>query len=231
MQATPLGNFMKQTCVFAVNIGLKGYEKMLNKIYKGIGGLKLDVSDWLVYLRGEVDPIVFIKKLYVARRYVELFRIDYGYEEDPQGTRRPNSHFMRCRFEINTLEISWYKKIMGALKTIQGVSFTLDAQPAAMGSPPMAYLCGNIEIGVLMKMLVKTGIELSAMEYGVEYKDANLNPPPPPKKLEAPPANGTETQPAKDTVPPTLKVDSTSLTEHKQVIYKKPRGFRRLFCK
>ncbi|XP_010420186.1 PREDICTED: uncharacterized protein LOC104705803 [Camelina sativa] len=221
MQATPL------TCVFGVNIGLKGYEKMLNKIYQGIGGLKLDVSNWLVYLRGEVDPIVFIKKLYVARRYVELFRIDYGYEENPQGTRRPNSHFMRCCFELNTLEISWYKKIIGALKTIQGVSFTLDAQPA-MGYP-MAYLCGNIEIGVLMKMLVKTGIELSAMEYGVEYKDANLNPPP--KKLEAPPANGTETQPTKDTVPPTPKVVSTSLTEHKQVIYKKPRGFRRLFCK
>lgn len=90
----------------------------------------------------------------------------------------------------------------------------------------MAYLCGNIEIGVLMKMLVKTGIELSAMEYGVEYKDANLNPPP--KKLEAP-ANGTETQPAKDTVlPPPPEVVNT-LTKN-QVIYKKPRGFRRFCC-
>lgn len=57
-------------------------------------GLKLDVSNWLVYLRGEIDPIIFIKKLYKARSYIELFRIDYGYEENPEGTRRPSSHFM-----------------------------------------------------------------------------------------------------------------------------------------
>ncbi|KAG7582651.1 Polyprenyl synthetase [Arabidopsis suecica] len=213
------------TCVFGVNIGLKGYQKMLNKIYAGIEGLKLDVSNWLVYLRGEIDPIIFIKKLYKARSYIELFRIDYGYEENPEGTRRPNSHFMRCCFELNTSDISWYKRIIGALKTIQGVSFTIDAQPV-MGYP-MAYVCGNIEIGVLMKMLVKTGIELSAMEYGVEYKDANLNPPPP-KKPEAP-SNGTETQPVKDTVPPPLEVVST-LAKH-QVIYKKPLGFRRIKSK
>ncbi|CAL9221555.1 unnamed protein product [Arabidopsis halleri] len=212
------------TCVFGVNIGLKGYQKMLNKIYEGIEGLKLDVSNWLVYLRGEIDPIIFIKKLYKARSYIELFRIDYGYEENPEGTRRPSSHFMRCCFELNTSDISWYKRIIGALKTIQGVSFTIDAQPV-MGYP-MAYVCGNIEIGVLMKMLVKTGIELSAMEYGVEYKDANLNPPPP-KKPEAP-SNGSETQPVKDTVPPPLEVVST-LAKH-QVIYKKPLGFRRFCC-
>jgi len=109
------------------------------------------VSNWLVYLRGEIDPITFIRKMYKARSYVELFRIDYGYEENPQGTRRPNSHFMvlylttfhylyllsvvfkskyvcvwllqRCCFELNTLDISWYKRIIGALKTIQGSEF------------------------------------------------------------------------------------------------------------
>ncbi|OAP02854.1 hypothetical protein AXX17_AT3G21500 [Arabidopsis thaliana] len=126
------------TCVFGVNIGLKGYQKMLNKIYEGI----------------------------------------------------------------------------------EGVSFTIDAQPV-MGNP-MVYLCGNIEIGVLMKMLVKTGIELSAMEYGVEYKDANLNPPPP-KKVEAPSIGTAETKDVKDTVPPPLP----EVVKH-QVVYKKSRGLRRI---
>lgn len=63
-------------------------------LFWNMKGLKLDVSNWLVYLRGEIDPIIFIRKLYKARSYVELFRIDYGYEENPQGTRKPNSHFM-----------------------------------------------------------------------------------------------------------------------------------------
>jgi len=105
---------------------------------------------------------------------------------------------------------------------VSGVSFTIDAQPV-MGNP-MVYLCGNIEIGVLMKMLVKTGIELSAMEYGVEYKDANLNPPPP-KKVEAPSIGTAETKDVKDTVPPPLP----EVVKH-QVVYKKSRGLRRFFC-
>lgn len=90
----------------------------------------------------------------------------------------------------------------------------------------MGYLRGNIEIGVLMKMLVKTDIDLLGMKYGAECKDANLEPPP--MKLDQAPANGTETQPAKDDkVPPPTEVVSTS-TKH-QATYKKPRGFRR-FC-
>ncbi|KFK37963.1 hypothetical protein AALP_AA3G052400 [Arabis alpina] len=219
-------------CVFGVNMDLKGWEKMLNKIFLGINGLKLDIdaSKWLVELQGEVDPIIFIAKLYKARAYVMLCRIDYGYEDNPKGTRKPTSDFMRCRFDLNILDISWYKKIIGALKTIQGVSFAIDTPPPEWGYPvgyTMGYLRGNIEIGVLMKMLRKTSIHLLGMKYGAECEDANLEPPEvPPKKLEASP-NVTETQPEKDTVPPPLEVVSTS-TKH-QVVYKKPGGFRR-FC-
>lgn len=112
---------------------------------------------------------------------------------------------------------------------VSGVSFTIDTPPPDLGYPvgyTMGYLCGNIEIGVLMKMLEKTSIDLLGMKYGAECEDANLKPPEvPPKKLEAPP-NGTETQPKKDSVPPPPEVVST-LTKH-QAEYKKPRGFRRL---
>ncbi|KAL1197719.1 hypothetical protein V5N11_012374 [Cardamine amara subsp. amara] len=213
MKAPPL------TCVFGVNTGVKDYQKMLYKIYEGIEGLKLEYgTNWLVYLHGEVDPIIFIQKMYKARSYVELFRIDYGYEDNPQGIRKPNSNFVSCSFElINTLDISWYKKTIGALKAIQGVSFTIYAPPGS--EYQMVYFYGNIEIGVLMKMLVKTGIELLTMKYG-----------PPDPKPEAP-ASGTETQPAKDTVPPPPPPPEIVSTSAKhQVIYKKPWGFRRFCC-
>lgn len=48
----------------------------------------------LMYLRGEVDPVVFIKKLFKAKSYAMLYRIDYGYEENPEGIRKPNNHFL-----------------------------------------------------------------------------------------------------------------------------------------
>ncbi|KAF3553252.1 hypothetical protein F2Q69_00015035 [Brassica cretica] len=82
------------------------------------------------------------------------------------------------------LERSWYKKIIGALKTIQGVSFTIDAPrqmgysdaPRQMGYSDapcqMVYMCGNIEEGFLMKMLTKTGIQILGVDFG------NLKPPP-----------------------------------------------------
>ncbi|KAL0867417.1 hypothetical protein Bca101_046535 [Brassica carinata] len=83
----------------------------------------------------------------------------------------------RFRFEIDMLEGSWYKKIIGALKIIQGVSFTIDAPSQ------MVYMCGNIEEGLLMKMLTKTGIQILGVDYG------NLKPPP--KKVEAQILDGT----------------------------------------
>ncbi|CAN6990904.1 unnamed protein product, partial [Brassica rapa subsp. trilocularis] len=117
----------------------------------------------------------------------------------------------RFRFERDMLEGSWYKKIIGALKTIQGVSFTIDAPSQ------MVYMCGNIEEGLFMKMLTKTGIQILGVDYG------NLKPPP--KKVEAQISDGTETQPKKDTAPPPEIVVSTS-TKHKAK-NKKPSGFKK----
>ncbi|KAF2609173.1 hypothetical protein F2Q68_00046746, partial [Brassica cretica] len=120
----------------------------------------------------------------------------------------------RFRFEIDMLEGSWYKKIIGALKTIQGVSFTIDAPSQ------MVYMCGNIEEGLLLKMLTKTGIQILGMDYG------NLKPPP--KKIEAQISDGTETQPKKDTEPPPPPPEIV-VTKH-QAKNKKPRGFISFCC-
>ncbi|KAG5415704.1 hypothetical protein IGI04_003271 [Brassica rapa subsp. trilocularis] len=81
----------------------------------------------------------------------------------------------------------------------------------------MVYMCGNIEEGLLMKMLTKTGIQILGVDYG------NLKPPP--KKVEAQISDGTETQPKKDTAPPPEIVVSTS-TKHKAK-NKKPSGFKK----
>ncbi|CAN6971805.1 unnamed protein product [Brassica rapa subsp. trilocularis] len=177
----------------------------------GEGANPMMFTKKLMFLRGEVDPVVFIKKLFKAKNYAMLYRIDYGHEENPQGIRKPNNHFLRFRFEIDMLEGSWYKKIIGALKTIQGVSFTIDAPSQ------MVYMCGNIEEGLLLKMLTKTGIQILGMDYG------NLKPPP--KKVEAQISDGTETQPKKDTEPPPPEI---VVTKH-QAKNKKPRGFK-VFC-
>ncbi|KAJ4886971.1 Uncharacterized protein Rs2_26719 [Raphanus sativus] len=217
-------------CVLLLETQLKGWQKTLHKILEGIGGLgcSIDAPDWwphseanpmmstkkLMYLRGEVDPVVFIKKLFKAKSYAMLYRIDYGYEENPEGIRKPNNHFLKFRFEIDMLEGSWYKKIIGALKTIQGVSFTIDAPSQ------MVYMCGNIEEGLLLKMLTKTGIQILGMDYG------NLKPPP--KKAEAQISDGTETQPKKDTEPPPTEIGVSTSTKH-QAKNKKPRGFN-FFC-
>ncbi|KAF2609166.1 hypothetical protein F2Q68_00046748 [Brassica cretica] len=83
--------------------------------------------------------------------------------------------------------------------------------------PEMVYMCGNIEEGLLLKMLTKTGIQILGMDYG------NLKPPP--KKVEAQISDGTETQPKKDTEPPPEIV----VTKH-QAKNKKPRGFRSFCC-
>ncbi|KAG2317547.1 hypothetical protein Bca52824_020669 [Brassica carinata] len=220
------------TCILLVETELKGWQKTLHKIFEGIEGLafSIDAPDWwkqgeatnpmmftkkLLFLRGEVDPVVFIKKLFKAKIYAMLYRLDYGYEENPEGARKPNNHFLRFEFEIDMLEESWYKKIIGALKTIQGVSFTIDAPNQ------MVYMCGNIEEGLLMKMLTKTGIEISGMEYG-KLKPA------PPKKVEAQISDGTETQPKKDTEPPLPEIVVSTSTKH-QAKNKKCRGFR-IFC-
>ena len=48
----------------------------------------------LLFLRGQVDPVVFIKKLFKAKIYAMLYRIDYGLEENPLGIRKPNNHFL-----------------------------------------------------------------------------------------------------------------------------------------
>ncbi|KAF2542939.1 hypothetical protein F2Q68_00032270 [Brassica cretica] len=146
----------------------------------------------------------------------------------------------RFRFEIDMLEGSWYKKIVGALKTIprfasflyirfglvifylflssmSGVSFTIDAPSQ------MVYMCGNIEEGLLMKMLTKTGIQILGVDYG------NLKPPP--KKVEAQISDGTETQPKKDTAPPPPPEIVVSTSTKHQAKNKKPRGFKKiLFC-
>ncbi|CDY42225.1 BnaA01g25700D [Brassica napus] len=164
------------------------WQKTLHKIFVGIEANPMMFTKKLMFLRGQVDPVVFIKKLSKAKIYAMLYRIDYGHEENPQGIRKPNNHFLRFRFEIDMLEGSWYKKIIGALKTIQGVSFTIDAPSQ------MVYMCGNIEEGLFMKMLTKTGIQILGVDYG------NLKPPP--KKVEAQISDGTKTQPKKDTAPP-----------------------------
>ncbi|KAG2246799.1 hypothetical protein Bca52824_086427 [Brassica carinata] len=136
--------YLFMSCVLLVETELKGWQKTLHKIFVGIEGLafSIDAPDWwthgeganpmmftkkLMFLRGQVDPVVFIKKLFRAKIYAVLYRIDYGHEENPQGIRKPNNHFLRFRFEIDMSEGSWYKKIIGALKTIQGVPFTIDA--------------------------------------------------------------------------------------------------------
>ncbi|CAH2035475.1 unnamed protein product [Thlaspi arvense] len=67
---------------------------------------------------------------------------------------------------------------------LQGVSFTIDAPFR------MVYLRGNVEFGVLLKTLGKTGNHLLSMDYEVECKDPNMKPPA--KRLEAPPANETD---------------------------------------
>ncbi|KAF3522091.1 hypothetical protein F2Q69_00046267 [Brassica cretica] len=99
-------------CVLLVETELKGWQKTLHKIFVGIEGLafSIDAPDWwthgeganpmmftkkLMFLRGEVDPVVFIKKLFKAKIYAMLYRIDYGHEENPQGIRKPNNHFLR----------------------------------------------------------------------------------------------------------------------------------------
>ncbi|CAN6919349.1 unnamed protein product [Brassica oleracea] len=115
------------SCVLLVETELKGWQKTLHKIFVGIEANPMMFTKKLMFLRGQVDPVVFIKKLFRAKIYAVLYRIDYGHEENPQGIRKPNNHFLRFRFEIDMLEGSWYKKIIGALKTIQGVPFTIDA--------------------------------------------------------------------------------------------------------
>ncbi|WZZ87196.1 hypothetical protein YC2023_115775 [Brassica napus] len=177
-------------CVLLVETELKGWQKTLHKIFVGIEGLafSIDAPDWWTHGEG-ANPMMFTKKLMFLRG-----------EVDP----------VRFRFEIDMLEGSWYKKIIGALKTIQGVSFTIDAPSQ------MVYMCGNIEEGLLLKMLTKTGIQILGMDYG------NLKPPP--KKVEAQISDGTETQPKKDTEPPPEIV----VTKH-QAKNKKPRGFK-VFC-
>lgn len=50
--------------------------------------------DSLMHISGKVDPIIFIKKLYKARAYAMLYRLEYGYEKNPEETRKPNDHFM-----------------------------------------------------------------------------------------------------------------------------------------
>ncbi|CAF2077518.1 unnamed protein product [Brassica napus] len=115
------------SCVLLVETELKGWQKTLHKIFVGIEANPMMFTKKLMFLRGQVDPLVFIKKLFRAKIYAVLYRIDYGHEENPQGIRKPNSHFLRFRFKIDMSEGSWYKKIIGALKTIQGVPFTIDA--------------------------------------------------------------------------------------------------------
>ncbi|CAA7054674.1 unnamed protein product [Microthlaspi erraticum] len=214
-------------CFLQVKPELKGWHKMCSKIVEDISGvsfcikrLLVDPNSWmyidLMHITGKVDPIVFIKKLYKARTYAMLKRIEYGNEENPEETRKPNDHFMTCNFEINILDESWYKKVLVALKTIQGVSLIIDGQQNS------GYLRGNIESARLMKMMAKAGIESWAMNYGVMYKNATL-------KTLKPSAKGTEqAEPAKDKEPPPLENVSTS--KHYQVVYKKPRGFKRFFC-
>ena len=100
------------------------------------------------------------------------------------------------------------------MSSMSGVSFTIDAPSQ------MVYMCGNIEEGLLLKMLTKTGIQILGMDYG------NLKPPP--KKVEAQISDGTETQPKKDTEPPPPPPEIV-VTKH-QAKNKKPRGFRSFCC-
>ncbi|CAH8355543.1 unnamed protein product [Eruca vesicaria subsp. sativa] len=222
---------LAEVCVLLVETELKGWQKILNKLFLGTEGLgfSIDAPQWwkygevinpmmftkkLMYLHGDVDPVGFIKMLFKARFYAMPYRIDYGYKGNPEGTQEPNNNnFMSFNFEIDILEVSWYKKIIGVLKTIQGVSFTIDAPSQ------MVYMHGNIDKGLLMKMLTKTGIQILGMDYNLK---------PPPKKAEAA-SDGTEKQPTKDkeSTPPSELVVSTSTKQ--QAKNKKPRGFR-IFC-
>lgn len=100
--------------------------------------------------------------------------------------------------------------------SISGVSFTI-YEPESTG-----YLQGNIETGMLTKMMAKAGIESRAMNYGVVYKDANL------KRLKASAKGAEKAEPAKDKESPRL--ETVSKSKHHEVIYKKRRGFKRFFC-
>ena len=60
----------------------------------GEGANPMMFTKKLLFLRGQVDPVVFIKKLFKAKIYAMLYRIDYGLEENPLGIRKPNNHFL-----------------------------------------------------------------------------------------------------------------------------------------
>ncbi|KAF2587119.1 hypothetical protein F2Q70_00036921 [Brassica cretica] len=60
----------------------------------GEGANPMMFTKKLMFLRGQIDPVVFIKKLFRAKIYAVLYRIDYGHEENPQGIRKPNNHFL-----------------------------------------------------------------------------------------------------------------------------------------
>ena len=90
------------------------------------------------------------------------------------------------------------------MSSMSGVSFTIDAPSQ------MVYMCGNIEEGLLLKMLTKTGIQILGVDYG------NLKPPP--KKFEGleAPSDGTETQPKKDREPPPPKTVFSSSVKQRE---------------
>ncbi|XP_010530697.1 PREDICTED: uncharacterized protein LOC104807208 [Tarenaya hassleriana] len=159
------------TSVLLVKTGLPGWQKILMKVFEDIQGLQftIDAPNMLMYLSGKVDPLVIIKKLKKAKTHAVLYRIDYGYEENPHDPRKPTDDFMSCTFHVNTEDGGWFKKLLGALKTVQGVSFTIDA------ASQLGYVCGNINSGVLMKMIAKVGIEVYRIDYGFRPNDQKPN--------------------------------------------------------
>ncbi|CAA7030059.1 unnamed protein product [Microthlaspi erraticum] len=116
----------------------------------------------------------------------KLTRIFEDIGEPFRAFRKPKTT-LRCIFEQNALDESWYKRVIGALKTFQvsDVSLTIDT-PAQKGNEmeyhQKGYLCGNIKFGMFIKMLGKTGIKVSGCEYGFAssvYNIPHLKPPPP----------------------------------------------------
>ncbi|GMY31084.1 heavy metal-associated isoprenylated plant protein 32 [Fagus crenata] len=59
------------------------------------------------------------------------------------------SSYMKCALKVDTQSPGWHKAMIKVLSNIQGVSYTIDGQQGK------AYVSGNIDPGVLLKMLAK----------------------------------------------------------------------------
>ncbi|XP_040989073.1 heavy metal-associated isoprenylated plant protein 32-like [Juglans microcarpa x Juglans regia] len=62
-----------------------------------------------------------------------------------------SSSYMTCALKVDTQTPGWHKAMIKVLGSIQGVSYNIDGQQG------LAYVSGNIDPAILLKMLAKTG--------------------------------------------------------------------------